>query len=67
MVAQGYGVTIAGEATTLLHASGVTFLPILDEPESLPFSAIWSPHNRSPALRSLLDLACQMNRSGRSI
>ncbi len=64
MVAQGYGVTIAGEATTLLHAPGVTFLPILDEPEPLPFSAIWSPHNRSPALRSLLDLASQMSRSG---
>ncbi len=67
MVAQGYGTTIAGEATTLLHAPGVTFLPILDEPESLPFSAIWSPHNRSSALRSLLDLAGQMSRSGWSI
>lgn len=67
MVAQGYGVTIAGEATTLLHAPGVTFLPILDEPEPLPFSAIWSPHNRSPALRSLLDIAGQMSRSVLSI
>lgn len=67
MVAQGYGVTIAGEATTLLHAPGVTFLPILDEPEPLPFSAIWSPHNRSPALRSLLDIAGKMSRSGPSI
>lgn len=67
MVAQGYGVTIAGEATTLLHAPGVTFLPILDEPEPLSFSAIWSPHNRSPALRSLLDIAGKMSRSGRSI
>ncbi len=67
MVAQGYGVTISGESTTLLHAPGVTFLPILDEPEPLPFSAIWSPHNRSPALRSLLDIASQMSRSGWSI
>ncbi|MFC5584872.1 LysR family transcriptional regulator [Nitratireductor kimnyeongensis] len=67
MVAQGYGVTIAGEATTLLHAPGVTFLPILDEPEPLAFSAIWSPHNRSPALRSLLDIAGKMSRSGPSI
>lgn len=66
MVAQGYGIAIAGEATTLLYASGVTFLPILGEPESLPFSAIWSPHNRSPALRSLLDLAGEMGRSGRT-
>ncbi|KAA0968284.1 LysR family transcriptional regulator [Aureimonas fodinaquatilis] len=67
MVAQGYGVTIVGEATSLMHLSGVRFLPILDELEPLPFSAIWSPHNRSPALRSLLDIAGQMSRSGRSI
>lgn len=63
MVAQGYGVTIVGEATSPMHASGVTFLPILDEPEPLAFSAIWSPHNRSPALRNLLDLAGEMSRS----
>lgn len=67
MVAQGYGVTIAGESLALLHAPNVTFLPILDEPEPLPFSAIWSPHNRSPALRSLLDIAGKMSRSGWSI
>ncbi|MFC3075281.1 LysR family transcriptional regulator [Shinella pollutisoli] len=67
MVAQGYGVTIAGESLALLHAPNVAFLPILDEPEPMPFSAIWSPHNRSPALRSLLDIAGQMSRSGRSI
>ncbi len=64
MVAQGYGVTIVGEATSPMHAPSVTFLPILDEPEPLAFSAIWSPHNRSPALRSLLDLAGEMSRSG---
>ncbi|WP_293409452.1 LysR family transcriptional regulator [Phenylobacterium sp.] len=64
MVAQGYGVTIVGEATAPMNAPGVTFVPILDELEPLPFSAIWSPHNRSPALRSLLDLAGEMSRSG---
>ncbi|MGV6872291.1 LysR family transcriptional regulator [Pseudochelatococcus sp. B33] len=66
MVAQSYGVTIVGEATSQIHAPGVTFLPILDEPEPLAFSAIWSPHNRSPALRNLLDLAGKMNRSGKA-
>lgn len=64
MVAQGYGVTIVGEATSPMHLPGVRFLPILDEPEPLAFSAVWSPHNRSPALRSLLDLAAEMRRSG---
>lgn len=66
MVAQSYGVTIIGEATSPMHAPGVTFLPILDEPKPLAFSAIWSPHNRSPALRTLLDLASEMSRSSRA-
>lgn len=65
MVAQGYGVTFVGEATSPMLAPGVTFRPILDEPEPFAFSAIWSPHNRSPALRSLLDLASEMSRSAR--
>lgn len=67
MVAQGYGVTIVGGATSPMHAPGLTFLPILDEPEPLPFSAVWSPHNRSAALRNLLDLAGEMNGSSSPI
>lgn len=63
MVAQGYGVTIAGESLALLHLPTVKFVPILDEAEPVPFSAIWSPHNRSPALRSLLDLAGRISQS----
>lgn len=63
MVAQGYGVTIAGEATSLIHTPGVTFRPILDEPEPVAFSAVWSPHNRSPLLRKLLCLAADMGRA----
>ena len=39
MVAQGYGVTIVGEATSPMHAPGVIFLPILDEMKPLAFSA----------------------------
>lgn len=62
MVAQGYGVTIVGEAISPMQAPGVTFVPILDEPEPLPFSAVWSPHNQSAALTSLLDLAREMSR-----
>lgn len=64
MVAQGYGVTIVGEATSKMYSPGVTYLPILDEPAPVAFSAIWSPHNRSAALRSLLNLAAQMSRRG---
>lgn len=66
MIAQGYGVTIAGNAHTLIRPPGVVFLPFLDEPEPVPFSAVWSPHNRSAVLRNLLDLANQKSRAARA-
>lgn len=62
MVGQGFGITIVGAATSLLPTSGVVFLPIADEPEPVPFSAVWSPYNRSQAVRDLLDLAARMRR-----
>lgn len=67
MVAQGYGATIVGEATSPMHTPGVTFLPILDEPEPIAFFAVWSPHNHNPALRSILDLTAKMSRPSRTI
>lgn len=60
MVAQGFGLTIVGDADALTPRLGVVFLPICDEPEPIAFSAVWSPHNRSPALASLFALAGQM-------
>ncbi|WP_369682875.1 LysR substrate-binding domain-containing protein [Rhodopseudomonas palustris] len=66
MIAQGYGVTIAGNAHTLIRPPGVVFLPFLDEPEPVPFSAVWSPHNRGAVLRNLLDLANQKSRAARA-
>ncbi|UZD69338.1 LysR family transcriptional regulator [Brucella sp. JSBI001] len=63
MIGQGFGITIVGSATSLLPTSGVTFLPIADEPEPVPFSAIWSPSNRGTALRNLLTLASEMRQS----
>jgi len=66
MVGQGFGITIAGAATSLLPTSGVVFLPIADEPEAIPFSAVWSPFNRGAALRNLLSLANEMGRSIRA-
>ncbi len=67
MVAQGYGVTILGEAASPMHAPSVTFLPVLDDRQPVVFSAVWSPHNRSPALRNLLDMADKMARSARTV
>ena len=62
MVGQGFGVTIVGAATALLPTTGITFLPFADEPEPVPFTAVWSPFNRSAALRNLLNLANDMSR-----
>ena len=66
MVGQGFGITIVGAATALIPTSGVVFLPFTDEPEPIPFSAVWSPFNKSAALRNLLDLANKMGRSIRA-
>lgn len=66
MVGQGFGITIVGEATALLPTTGIVFLPFIDEPEPVAFTAVWSPFNRSAALRNLLNLAGRMNRWGDS-
>ncbi|HBO5197249.1 MAG: LysR family transcriptional regulator [Proteobacteria bacterium] len=62
MVGQGFGITIVSAATALLPSTGIVFLPFADEPEPVAFSAVWSPSNRSAALRNLLSLANDMGR-----
>jgi DNA-binding transcriptional LysR family regulator len=62
MVGQGFGSTIVGAATMLLPTTSIVFLPFADEPEPVAFTAIWSPSNRSAALRNLLNLASDMGR-----
>ncbi|WKW52051.1 LysR family transcriptional regulator [Rhodomicrobium lacus] len=66
MVAQGFGVTLLGAASGLFPTAGVVLLPITDEPRPIVFSAIWSPHNHSAALRNLFALAGDMGRSTQS-
>ncbi|CAN7654991.1 LysR family transcriptional regulator [Agrobacterium tumefaciens] len=63
MVGQGFGITIVGAATSLLPTIGIVFLPFADEPEPVPFSAVWSPFNRNATLRNLLTLAGKMGRT----
>ncbi|KFI31822.1 LysR family transcriptional regulator [Haematobacter massiliensis] len=66
MVRQGFGVTIVEASAASIPSSEVIYLPFANEPEPLIFSAVWSSHNRSPALRNLLNLAGRMRReSGR--
>ena len=66
MVGQGFGITIVGAATALLPTTGIVFLPFADEPEPVAFTAVWSPFNRSAALKNLLNLANDMRRCGDS-
>ncbi|WP_227439351.1 LysR family transcriptional regulator [Methylobacterium sp. W2] len=63
MVAAGDGITLTTEATTHIPFPGIVFRAIADEAEPARFSAVWSPHNRSPTLKNLLDLATEMGRS----
>lgn len=62
MVAAGEGITLTHEAGSHVPFPGIVFRPIDDEREHARFSAVWSPQNRSPALRNLLDLATHMSR-----
>jgi DNA-binding transcriptional LysR family regulator len=62
MVAAGYGISIFVEESAAVTAPNVAFLPIGDEPEFTPFSAVWSPKNSKPALRYLFMLAAEMLR-----
>ncbi|MBB6458215.1 MULTISPECIES: LysR family transcriptional regulator [Acetobacter] len=62
MVAAGEGITLTHEAGSHVPFPGIVFRPINDEKEHARFSAVWSPQNRSPALRNLLDLATHMSR-----
>lgn len=61
MVAKGHGITLCGEAVSKLAFPGVTCVPLADEPEPFKFSAVWSPHNSSKALRTLIAMAHKMS------
>lgn len=61
MVAAGEGIALTTEAASHVPFPGVVFRQIADETERAKFSAVWSPHNRSQALKNLLDLAAEMS------
>ncbi|WP_236020362.1 hypothetical protein [Brucella anthropi] len=56
MIAAGYGVSLFVADSVTANTANIVFLPIADETELIPFSAVWSPRTRSPAHRNLLDL-----------
>ena len=62
MIGAGHGVSLFAEESIDTRTGNVIFLPIRDEPETIAFSAVWSPRNRDPALLNLLTLATKMGR-----
>ncbi|MCM2438532.1 LysR family transcriptional regulator [Agrobacterium vitis] len=63
MIAAEHGISLFLEESALTPVPGVVFLPIADEPESVRFSAVWSPNNRSPVLSNLLSVALKLRQS----
>lgn len=60
MIAAGYGISLFAEEGTAASTANVASIPVRDEPETIPFSAVWSPRNRDPALMKLLTLATEL-------
>lgn len=60
MIAAGHGISLFAEDSTAASTADVVFLPICDEPETIPFSAVWSPQSRDPTLKKLLYLASEV-------
>ena len=56
MIAAGQGVSLFVEEGAAANTANIIFLPIRDEPEPIPFSAVWSPQHQSQPLRNLLAL-----------
>jgi len=63
MIAKGHGLSLLVEENVATAPPGVAFRPIVDEPESIAFMAVWSPRNHNPALQNLLGLARALGRA----
>lgn len=61
MIAAGHGISLFAKESTAASTANATFLPIRDEPDTIAFSAVWSPQNRDPALLKLLNQASKTN------
>lgn len=60
MIAAWHGISLLVADLVVPSTANVEFLPVRDEPEAIPFSIVWSPRNRDPALSNLLALATEM-------
>ncbi len=57
LVGLGLGVSLVTDHWRGLTYPNVTFVPIRDEADHIPFSLVWSPENDNPALRRFISLA----------
>ena len=57
LVGLGFGVSLVADHWRGVRYPNVTFVPIGDEDETIPFSLIWRPENDNPALRRFISLA----------
>ena len=57
LVGLGFGVSLVADHCRGVCYPNVTFIPIGDEDERVPFSLTWRPENDNPALRRFLSLA----------
>ena len=53
----GLGVSLVAEHWRGVQYPSVTFVPVGDENERVPFSLVWRPENDNPALRRFVSLA----------
>ena len=57
LVSLGFGASLVADHWRGVQYPNVTFVPIGDEDERLPFSLVWRPENDNPALRRFVSLA----------
>lgn len=57
MVGHGFGITLAAKSSLSSAHTNVQFIPIGPRHETVSWSAAWSPTNKNPALRRLLQLS----------
>ena len=57
LVGLGLGISLVADHWRGVQYPNVTFVPIGDEDETIPFSLVWRPENDNPALRRFISLA----------
>lgn len=59
MVAQGFGIALATNATIGIAPPGIRFVPVSSSENTVSFSAVWSDASQNPALKLLLDMSVE--------